>query len=78
MKTLPFKYFNCGNIGQFASKFPHKKKDHNFEGEEKYKPKRFGKKKRLCVNNDDSSEDTYSDSSCEDKFNDYIACKGVV
>ena len=32
----------------------------------------FGKKKRLCVNNDDSSEDIDSDSSCEDKFNEFI------
>jgi hypothetical protein len=69
---LPFKFFNCGKIGRFASKCPHKKKDQNFEGEEKYKYKRFGKKKSLCVNNDDSSEDTDSDSSCEDKVNDFV------
>jgi hypothetical protein len=66
---FPFKCFNCGNIGHFASKGPHKKKDYNSEGEEKYKSKRFGKKKSLCVNNDDSSGDTYNDSSCEDKVN---------
>jgi hypothetical protein len=30
---------------------------------------RFDKKKSLCVNNDDSSEDTDSDSSYEDKVN---------
>jgi hypothetical protein len=47
-------------------------KDQNSEGEKKYKPKRFGKKKSLCVNNDDSSEDTDSDSSCEDKVNDFM------
>jgi hypothetical protein len=45
---LPFKCFNCGKIGHFASKCPHKKKDQNSEGEEKYKSKRFGKKKSLC------------------------------
>jgi hypothetical protein len=42
---LPFNCFNCGNIGHFASKCPHKKHEHNSEGEKKYKPKRFGKKK---------------------------------
>ena len=50
----------------------HKKKDHNSEGEEKYKSKRFGKNKSLCVNNDDSSGDTDSDSSCEDKVNEFM------
>jgi hypothetical protein len=69
---FPFKCFNCGNIGHFASKCPHKKKDQNSEGEERYKSKRFGKKKSLCVKNDDSSRDTDSDSSCEDNVNDFM------
>jgi hypothetical protein len=69
---VPFKCFNYGKIGHFASKCPHKKKDQNSEGEEKYKSKRFDKKKSLCVNNDDSSEDTNSDSSCEDKVNEFM------
>jgi hypothetical protein len=69
---LPFKCFSYGKIGHFASKCPHKKKDRNSEGEEKYKSKRFGKNKSLSVNNDDSSEDTDSDSSCEDKVNEFI------
>jgi hypothetical protein len=69
---FPFKCFNYGKIGHFASKCPHKKQDHNSEGEKKYKPRRFGKKKILCVNNDDSSEDTDSDSSYEDKVNDFM------
>jgi hypothetical protein len=69
---FPFKCFNCGKIGHFSSKCPHKKKDQNSKGEEKYKPKIFGKKKSLCVNNDDSSEDTDSDSSCDNKENDFM------
>jgi hypothetical protein len=64
---FPFKCFNCGKIGHFAYKCPHKKKDQNSEVEEKYKSKRFGKNKSLCVNNDDSSRDTDSDSSCDIK-----------
>jgi hypothetical protein len=70
--SFPFKCFNGGKIGHFASKCPHKKKDQNSEGEEKYKSKRFGKKKSLCLNNDDSSRDTDSDSSYEDKVNDFM------
>jgi hypothetical protein len=66
---LPFKCFNFGSIGHFATKCQHKKKDQNIECEEKYKSKRFGKNKSLCVNNDDSSGDTDSDSSSEDKVN---------
>jgi hypothetical protein len=69
---FPFKCFNCGKIGHVASKCTHKKKELNAEGEEKYKSKRFGKTKSLCVNNDDSSGDTYSDSSCEDKVNKFM------
>jgi hypothetical protein len=68
---LPFKCFNCGKICHFANKCPHKKHDQNYEDEEKHKSRRFDKKKSLCVNNDDSSEDTDSDSSCEDKVNDF-------
>jgi hypothetical protein len=69
---LPFKCFNYGRIGHFSSKCPHKKKDQNSEGEEKYKSKRFGKKKSLCVNNDDSSGDTDSNYDDEDKVNEFI------
>jgi hypothetical protein len=69
---FPFKCFNYGKIGHFAYKCPHKKHDQNSKGEKKHTPKRFGKKKSLCLNNDNSSEDTYIDSSCEDKINEFM------
>jgi hypothetical protein len=64
---LPLKCFNCGNIGHFANKFPHKRNDQTFDDEEKHKHKNFfkeNKKKSLCVNNDDDpSDDEDNDSS---------------
>jgi hypothetical protein len=69
---FPFKFFNCGKIGHFASKFPHHKKDQNSDDEKKYQFKKYSKKKSLVANNDNSSEDTNNDSSCEDKVNDFM------
>jgi len=69
---LPFKCFNCGKIVHFASKCPHKKKDHNSDDENKYKFKKYSKKKSLCAKNDDSSEDIDNDSSYEEKVNDFM------
>jgi hypothetical protein len=61
---FPFKFFNCGKIGNFSSNCPHKKRDQNSDDENKYKFKKYGKNKSLCANNDDSLEDIDSDSSC--------------
>jgi hypothetical protein len=75
---LPFKCFNCGNIGHFTNKFPHKRKDQTYDDEEKHKHKNFFKennfkKKSLCVNNDDDpSDDEENESSIEDKINDFM------
>jgi hypothetical protein len=52
---LPFKCFNYSKICHFSSKCPHQKKDRNFEDKNKYKFKKYSKKKSLCANNDDSS-----------------------
>jgi hypothetical protein len=75
---LPFKCFNCGRIGHFSNKFPHKRKDQTCDDEEKHKHRNFFKennfkKKSLCVNNDDDpSDDEDNDSTIEYKLNDFI------
>jgi len=73
---FPFKCFNCGKVRHYVSKSPHKKKDQNHVDEEKHTFKKYNKnknyrKKSLCVNDGDSSKVMDSESSCEEKPNDF-------
>ena len=73
---LPFKCFNCGKVGHFASKFHHKEKEHNSVDKEKHTFKRYNKnnnyrKKSLCANDSDPSDVTDSESSCEEILNEF-------
>ena len=74
---MPFKCFNCCKIGHFASKCPHNQKGWNFDDEENYTFKKYNKddkykRKSLCANDVDSSEERDIDSSCEDKMNSFM------
>ena len=69
--------FNRGKIGHFASKCPHKQKWQTSDDEENYTFNKYNKqakykRKRLCANDVDSSEETENDSSCEDEVNNFM------
>jgi hypothetical protein len=76
---LPFKCFNCGKVGHFANKCPHKGKEQNSAYEERFPKKKYNKenkyknnKKSLCINNDDSTETSDSESSHENQEDDFM------
>ena len=75
---IPFKCFNYGKIGHFASNCPYKGKDQVSDDEKEHKHKNFNKennykKKSLCVNNDDSSShEADCDSTNRDETNAFI------
>ena len=71
---LPFKCFNCGKVGHFSAKCPHKRKEKSSADEESFPKKKYNqenkfkyKNKSLCVNDDESSGTLDSESSHERK-----------
>jgi hypothetical protein len=65
---FPFKFFHCGKIGHFASKFPFKENNTNeMERKGKDKPRDFKKKKFFKRNNFYSKEDNNNSSDTKVK-----------
>ena len=71
---MTFQCFKCGKISHFSSKRPLKHKRQTADDDESYSFNKYSKKvkhkkKSLCVNDVESSEETHSDSSNEDEVN---------
>jgi hypothetical protein len=66
-------------VGHFANKCPHKGKEQNSAYEERFPKKKYNKEnkyknntKSLCINNDDSTETSDSESSHENQEDDFM------
>jgi hypothetical protein len=73
---LPLKYFNCGGIGNFSSKFPHKNKDSDEEeaskrekkyqkGNKRRNKRKFFKKSLYSKEDKSSSDEEDNDSNID-------------
>ena len=76
---FPFKCFNCGKVGHFTAKCSHKKKEQSSADEEGFPKKKYSKenkfkykKKSLCVNEDESSGTSDTESSHENEENNFM------
>lgn len=67
---IPFKCFNCGRVGHYASKLPFKKEENQFKGKEKKKSNKMQKerqfkKKIVYAQEDSSGSESSNESSSE-------------
>ena len=71
---LPFKFFNCGRVGHYAAKCPHKKVTKQAQESEKntsknwWKGKKFSRKSFYVQQDSSTSEDSDEPSSEEGTF----------
>jgi hypothetical protein len=78
---LPLKFFNCGGIGHFSSKFPHNNKDSDEEEapkrEKKYQKGNKGRHKRKFFKKRFYSKEESSSLDGEDNDNDSDLERGL-
>ena len=60
---LPFKFFNCGRVGHYAAKCPHKKVRNQAQESKKNKSKNWQKGKKFSKKSFYAQQDS---STCED------------